>query len=915
MDFIAYTPKELKDFEKGLDVDLGVSPERLMKSLFKDPSKVSDPVTLFKELYFLASDMQDIPLDVDLFSIFTDEELRAAYQWNNRKMHLLHGNTAQNRGMAQKASIPLWRHIDAYARKAIEGNAEGATLRFGHDSNLMRLLSLLKIRHGYGMDEVLPMAANLQMVFYRKEGESTLVRFLLNERETTIPVEEVCPHFYRWDDVRDFVENRIEALSHLEQLNYLNTMVGTANSVLESAGRYGKGSEEKGQTLPAVLYPNGQDFWTPQTRATEKKCVSPYYYADSLFHGIRCSHWIVGGCTQDWGSFTVSVLGGDLRTNIEDIATPFSHRDEESHPHYYRVRLEKEGVIQELTASSHCAVIRITPLRDGPIHIVVTPNSDEKEASVSLDPEKNLIYACNPVHRIYQGKGQSAGFSGHFVLSYDGKATLGSEGDIAYMTVEGVKGRPFEIKAASSFTGKEGALLNMETEIGGKDFEKVCEELSGAWCKRFHRIDIESPDSSLVREFYGALYRASFLPREISDCDYSRPRFGGGGIVKGDAPHYTDFSMWDTYRALHPLLTIIEPTLDGNMMQSLVDMYSEGGWMPIFPCWNSYTAAMIGDHCASAISDAFVKGIRNFDYEKAYQGLWANAFLSPSKEEYLDGKGRRALESYLKYGYIPLEDGVPDAYHKKEQTSRTLEYAYDDFALSRMASEMGKEQDARTLLERSSCWRNVFGEKGWAAGRHSDGMFEPLEDIAKRVEFLTEGASCHYSFYVPHDVKGLIEVMGGEKAFSHRLDTLFEKGFYWHGNEPCHQIAYLYNYCGEPWKTQKWVRRILSSEYAPVPGGLSGNDDAGQMSAWFIFSCMGFYPVCPSIPEYSVGSPCFEKVTLNLENGKSFTIEAEGASRENIYMIDNSRTTISHEEILDGGAVSFSMGANPPVEK
>jgi len=913
MDFIAYTPKELKDFEDRLYVPVAVSPDRLMGVLFKDPSKVKDQENLLRELYFLASDMQDIPLDIDLLSIFSREELLALYGWNNKKMHLLHGKTAQNGGMAQKASIPLWENIVSLSDKALEGNDKSATLRFGHDSNLMRLLTLMDMDYPYPMDQVLPMAANLQMVFYRKNCSPTLVKFLLNEREVTLPIESPYPHFYRWDDVKAHVGKRIERLKHLEHLNTLPTMVGTAASVLESAGRYGKGSEEKGQTLPAVLSPNGQSFWTPQTRATEKKCVSPYYYADTLFHGIRCSHWIVGGCTQDWGSFTISAMGGDLRTAVEDISTPFSHSEEISHPHYYSVRLPREGLRVEVTSTSHCASIRITPEKDGPVHIVLTPNSDEGQGFSTADSEGRILYSCNPVHRIYQGKGLSAGFSGHMVLTYGFPAEAGVKDACSYISFQGVRGKSVEIKASCSFTGKEGALSNLKTELSDKDFEKTADLLSRQWCERFHRIDVESKDTLLMREFYAALYRASFLPRELSDCDGSYPKFASGEIIMGEGKHFTDYSMWDTYRALHPLLALLEPTLDGQMMQSLADMYSQGGWMPIFPCWNSYTAAMIGDHCASAIADAYVKGIRNFDAQKAYEGLRKNAFDSPSEEEYLDGKGRRALTSYLRYGYIPLEDPVEEAYHKKEQSSRTLEYAYDDFALSCLAKALGKGEDHAVLAQRSENWRNVFNEKGWVAGRHSDGSFEPLSDVTVREDFLTEGASCHYSWYVPQNVEGLIGVMGGEDEFCSRLDALFEKGYYWHGNEPCHQVAYLYNFAGQPWKTQKWVRRTLSSEYAPFPGGLSGNDDAGQMSAWYVFSTMGFYPVCPGIPYYSVGSPAFEKVTLNLENGNTFTLNAKGASRENIYILNSSKTTISHEEIISGKTVDFEMGPNPDI--
>ena len=314
----------------------------------------------------------------------------------------------------------------------------------------------------------------------------------------------------------------------------------------------------------------------------------------------------------------------------------------------------------------------------------------------------------------------------------------------------------------------------------------------------------------------------------------------------------------------------------GDMMQSLVTMYEEGGWLPIFPCWNSYTAAMIGDHCAVALADAYIKGIRNFDYEKAYEAMRKNAFETPSSfEDYKNGMGRRALDSYLKYGYIPLEDEVKEAFHDNEQTSRTLEYAFDDFAVAQMAKALGKKADYKELMRRSENWRNVINPiTGYADGRYADGHWENNTDLVHRKSYITEGATCHYTWYVPHNIEGLKKVMG-EKTFEQRLDTMFTEGRYWHGNEPCHQIAYLYNYTRSPWKTSQWVSNIMQTEYNNTPGGLSGNDDAGQMSVWYLFAALGFYPVCPATPYYETTTPLFDRVTLNLEDGHTFTIRKD----------------------------------------
>ena len=356
------------------------------------------------------------------------------------------------------------------------------------------------------------------------------------------------------------------------------------------------------------------------------------------------------------------------------------------------------------------------------------------------------------------------------------------------------------------------------------------------------------------------------------------------------------------------------------MMQSLVRMYEQGGWLPIFPCWNNYTAAMIGDHCVSVLADAYVKGIRNFDFVKAYEAMRKNAFETPSSEtEYKNGMGRRALQSYLKYGYIPLEDEVKDAFHTNEQVSRTLEYAYDDFCVAQMAKALGKTEDYQTLMKRSENWRNVLNpQTGYVDGRYADGRFQNEASPFEKQKFITEGAPCHYTWYVPQNPQGLIEAMGGKVSFVSKLDSMFTEGRYWHGNEPCHQVAYMFNYAGEPWRTQKYVRQILDTEYLDATGGLSGNDDAGQMSAWLLFSYMGFYPVCPATPYYMIGSPVFPKLTLNLENGKSFTIIADNASSENIYIqsatlngLPYTHNYLLHEDIMNGGELYFVMGNMP----
>ena len=684
-------------------------------------------------------------------------------------------------------------------------------------------------------------------------------------------------------------------IEHLRQLYALNTMVGTAPANTKTAGLFGKGSEEHGQTMPAVLSPNGQNFWTPQTRESEAKCLSPYYYTDTKLQGFRNSHWTSGSCTQDYGSFTISTLGGKLRRTAKECATSFNHTDEVSHPHYYSVRLPEEHLRTEMTASSHAAIFRITPEQDELVHIVVIPNSDEREGHIQVEPERRIIYGYNPVHRIYQGWGESASFSGHLLLTYsDNPIQCGQNEFCAWLTFEGKAGKPIIIKAASSFTGREGAELNYKAEAEGVSFDEMKSNLIRTWIKHLHAIDIEDPDTARINQFYGALYRASFMPHEMSDVDGGYPRFTSGQRTMGSGlrKYYCDFTMWDTFRAVHPLYTLLYPDVSADMMQSLVTKYEQGGWLPIFPSWNSYTAAMIGDHCSVALADAYIKGIRGFDAEKAYEGMRKNAFEMPaSAEDYKNGMGRRALQSYMRYGFIPLEDPVREAFHQKEQTSRTLEYAFDDYAVAQMAKALGKEDDYKTLMARSENWRNVINpETGYCDGRHEDGRFEGNTDFVNRKSFTTEGAVCHYTWFVPHNVEGLVEMMGGKEKFEAKLDSMFTEGRYWHGNEPCHQIAFLYDFIGKREKTIKWVNYILDTEYNDTPGGLSGNDDSGQMSSWFIFSSIGFYPVCPSSDRYMLCEPRFQRITLNLQNGRKFVITPQSLPKDRNY--------ITHEEIV-----------------
>lgn len=722
-------------------------------------------------------------------------------------------------------------------------------------------------------------------------------------------------------------------------VSYVDPLIGTDNSKTPTASLFGSGDAEKGQVIPAVLFPNGMNFWTAQTEDTEQKSIAPYYYKSTSIQGFRNSHWLNGGCTQDYGTMTLMPLYGILKCQPKERASSFTHSEETSTPYYYSVYLKDDQIKAEMTGTSRTGIFRFTYTKVGDGYLVVNPNNDKGEGYIEYDAKKNEIRGYNPVYRIYQGWGKPAGFSGYFVVtlnkkienfgSYQGGSRYADQAMIEkkpnigiYLHFKVKTGEKIIVKVSSSFTDFDGADKNMKAEMNDWNFDAAKENLHKTWKNHLGSIEVKGKDKDTKCQFYSALYRYSFLPHVINDVDGRYPAFSKGKPIMKTKDHnyYDDFSLWDTYRALHPLLNIIEPQKSGEMIQSLLNKYEQGGWLPIFPCWNSYTSEMIGDHCTSLIGDAFAKGITNFNQKEAYQAMRQNAFEQPSTyEQYKDGLGRRALNSYLKYGYIPLEDSVKEAFHQGEQVSRTLEYAYDDYVLSLMAKAWGHKKDAEALTKRAQYYKNVINPKtGYVQGRYKNGEFLHEDNATKFCSFITEGTPCHYTWYVPQDIKGLMNCMGGKQPFILRLDSMFSEKRYWHGNEPCHQIAYLYNYAGEPWKTQRTVRHILETEYHKGPSGLSGNDDAGQMSAWYIFSALGFYPVCPGTPYYIIGTPIFKKTTIRLNTGKSFTIIANHVSKNNIYIQSVKlngkkylKNYISHKDITTGGVLQFEMGNIP----
>lgn len=722
-----------------------------------------------------------------------------------------------------------------------------------------------------------------------------------------------------------------EQREHRGLLHHINPLIGTAQAT--TARILGRNTETYAQTIPSVTWPHGMTNWTPQTQTTEKKCLPPYYYEDSLLTGFRGTHWLNGSCVQDYGSFTILPMLGTSGFLPEQRAVPFSHEQEISSPHLYKLDLLQSGMSISMTATKRCGFIQVAFEQAGTRTFVIEPNSDESRGFIQLDTINNRVLGYNPVHRIYQGWGEEAGFAGYFVVEFDqdltGFGLYDEQGEYpdesqsadraglgAFMSF-GDQVAIVNVRIGTSFTSLEQAEKNLIAEIPDWDFDKTVENLAAVWNDLLDRVKVtgEEADKTI---FYTGLYRTFLHPRLMCDVDGSYPGFAGLGEIEvaEDFEYYGDFSTWDTYRAAHPLHNLLAPEYSADFVQSLIAKAEQGGWMPIFPCWNSYTAAMIGDHLASVISDAYLKGVEIPNIETAYHYLRKNAFDSPvDYTVYADGKGRRALDSYLKNGYIPMEDSVLEAFHKQEQVSRTLEYAYDDFALAQLAEGLGKTEDAKLLFARSKNYRNVFDpEVGYMRGRHADGSWAAEFDPNGDMEYITEGTPKHYSWYVPHDVEGLMKLMGGDSMFVAKLDSFFDQGEYWHGNEPCHQSYFLYNYAGQPQKSQALVRRIIREDYHAGPGGLSGNEDGGQMSAWLVFASMGFYPVCPGTEEYALVSPMFEEVRIEVPGRNPFVISAPDADDQQV-LIENSlwngevftSSFLTHGMLKNGGMLELKL--------
>lgn len=723
-----------------------------------------------------------------------------------------------------------------------------------------------------------------------------------------------------------------ETVTGLDPVELVNTLMGTDSEFKLSAGN----------TYPAIAIPWGMNFWTPQTRKMNDGWG--YTYDDTKIQGIKQTHqpspWI-----NDYAAFSLMAVTGKIRFEGEERASWFSHKAEIAKPYYYSVYLADYDVTAEVTPTERSSVFRFTfPQSDSSFILI---DAFDKGSMVKIIPsERKVIGYCRNNHG-----GVPANFHNYFIAVFDKEFTathtwngdklnlndVEEESDHvgAVLGFKTSKGEKINVTISSSFISPEQALINLSQEVGRKSFETVRSEAKAAWNKQLGRIRVEGGTDDQLRTFYSCLYRTLLFPRKFFEIN-SKNEIVHYSPYNGEVlPGYmfTDNGFWDTFRSLFPFLTLMYPDINSQIMEGLANTYKESGWLPE---WASpgHRDCMIGSNSASLIADSYLKGIRGYDIETLYNAILKNTdSVGP-----INSVGRLGAKYYNELGYVPYNVGI------NENVARTLEYAYADFCISRLAESLGRPQEEIDLFKkRAMNYKNVFDQgRKLMRGRNLDGSFQSPFSPYKWGDAFTEGNSWHYTWSVFQDINGLANLMGGKDYFTAKLDSVFQvppvfdysyygiviheiremqimnMGNYAHGNQPIQHMIYLYNYSGEPWKTQMHVREVMDKLYNYCPDGYCGDEDNGQTSAWYVFSAVGFYPVTPGTDEYVFGSPLFKKTTIEFENGKKLTIDAPDNSKENIYVggIELNGKTIDknfirHNELQSGGILKLKMQNMP----
>lgn len=703
-----------------------------------------------------------------------------------------------------------------------------------------------------------------------------------------------------------------------EPVDWVNTYIGTAG-----------GSDigpDYGGTMPLVTTPFGMTNWTPQTRQN-RISVSSYAFEDNTISGFIGTHqpavWM-----GDYGYVTLMPQFGHLQTTVEYRQMPFSHADEVTTPYYYSVKMGTDParrIFAEMTATDHCAHMRFTYPAAETASVVLQATRRGTVGYVKVDPAQREIVGYNPDRMdTYLSNVKLPNFKGYFVARfrepfvqqgvYRGVLPVDGQNEVTGEEVGGFAkfaAKVVEVQIGTSFISIEQARANLNAELPEWQFEATRAALKKKWNEKLGIASIEGATDEQRHIFYTGLYHALLYPKLFSEHGRYYSAFDDR-IHNGES--YTAYSIWDTFRAENSLLTLFAPERIDAMISALLQDYTEGGWLPKWPN-PSYTNIMIGTHADSLIAEAIRKGFKGFDYSLAYQAVSKDANTPPDgdttrrwldREPGVPYEARAGLTYARKLGYIPADK-------VSESASSTLEETYDDYAVAQVAKALGKTRDYRELMRRSRNYEHLFNPaRGFMQARNSDGSW------ASPADGWTEGDEWVYLFAPLHDIPGVMRLMGGPKAFNSRLDAHFLGHHNHHDNEPSHHYGYLYDFSGRPYATQAVVRDIAASAYSNTPTGVLGNEDCGQMSAWYVFTAMGFYPVNPASAQYMIGSPLFSRTTLNLPNGKRFEISAADNSADHPY-IQSARLNgrpltapvITYQQIEAGGKLEFVMGAAP----
>ncbi|RYU91588.1 glycoside hydrolase family 92 protein [Mucilaginibacter terrigena] len=727
------------------------------------------------------------------------------------------------------------------------------------------------------------------------------------------------------------------ATTFAQQVTKVTDPVEWINPLMGTQSKY---DLSNGNTYPAIAVPWGMNFWTPQTGKMGDGWQ--YTYDAYKINGFKQTHqpspWM-----NDYGQFAIMPATGKIKVSQNQRQSWFSHKAEIAKPYYYSVYLADHDVTTEIAPTERSAQFRFTYPKTDSSFIVI--DAFDKGSYIKVIPGERKIVGYSSKY----ARGPLKNFKNYFVIYVDKPITLAqvySDSTLndgleltakhasAVIGFKTAKGEKVNMRVASSFISIEQAEVSLNREIGNDNFDITKQKAKAVWNKTLSRLSVEGGSVEQVKTFYSCLYRMLFFPNKMYEIDakgkimhYSAQN---GEVLPGYKFAGTGF--WDTFRALYPFLNLVYPSINKEMQEGLINDYKEGGWLPE---WSSpgYANVMVGNNSASVVSEAYLKGGRGYDIGTLYQAL-----LHGANNDGPNATGRDGVDFYNSLGYVPYDVKI------NENAARTLEYAYDDFAIYKLGKALGRPaSETEIYRKRSMNYKNLFDpQTGLMRGKNKDGKFQSPFNPFKWGDAFTEGNSWHYTWSVFHDVQGLIDLMGGKEKFVTKLDSIWTlppifddsyygeviheiremqiagMGQYAHGNQPIQHMTYLYNYAGQPWKTQLHVRDVMNKMYHSAPDGYCGDEDNGQTSAWYVFSAMGFYPVTPASDQYVLGAPLFKKITLTLENGKTVTINAANNSPVNRFVSNltvngkpYSYNWLSHKALQQGGNLNFSMSATP----